>query len=128
MVLARGGYREPSFTSLEVLPTLTFYQSNDEPFAAARSTKAALASVEAHLTRNLGRRLWISADMLYRRGGETSTDGVADRNGMHGWSAGFSAALPVSRTSLIFTYERVIQRSDGGPDGWFFRTALVAPL
>jgi hypothetical protein len=130
MVLARGAsYRDPSLTSLEVLPTLTFYQANHDPFGAGRSTKATLFGVEAHLTRNLGPRVWVSADMLYRLGGATRTDGVDDLNGSHGWSAGVSAALPfVSRTSIIFTYEHVVERSDDGPDGWFFRTAVVAPF
>lgn len=129
-VFAAGrSYRDPSLTSLELLPTLTFYRANDDPFGAERSEKDALFSVEAHLTHNLNSRVWVSADLLYRLGGETTTDGRSDDNGTHGWSAGFSAAVPfVSRTSLIFTYEQVIARSDDGPDGWFFRTALVAPF
>ena len=69
-VFASGrSYRDPALTSLEVLPTLTFYEANDDPFGAARSAKDVLFSVEAHLTRNLGRRVWVSADMLYRLGG-----------------------------------------------------------
>ncbi|MCR5878890.1 transporter [Phenylobacterium sp. J367] len=129
-VFAAGrSYREPGLTSLEVLPTVTFYAPNEDPFGGARSEKDPFLTVEAHLTRTLGDRLWVSADLLYRRGGETETDGVRDANGMHGWSAGGSLALPfVSRTSLIFTWQQVIERSDDGPDGWFFRTALVAPF
>jgi len=130
MVYAAGrSYRDPALTSFEVLPTLTFYQANRDPFGADRSAKDPLFSVEAHLTRNLSRRVWLSADMLYRLGGETKTDGARDHNGTHGWSAGGSVAFPlVSASSLIFTYEHVIERSDDGPDGWFFRTALVAPF
>jgi hypothetical protein len=130
MVLASGSsYRDPALTSLEVLPTVTFYEANDEPFGAHRSEKDPLFTVEAHLTRNFGPRVWVSADMLYRLGGETTTDGVADHNRTHGWSAGGSLALPfVSKTSLIFTYQHVVERNDNGPDGWFFRTAVVAPF
>lgn len=126
-VLAAGrSYRDPALTSLEVLPTVTLYQTNPDPFAADRSAKAPLYSVEAHLTRNLGQRVWLSADILYRLGGATTTDGVNDHNGMHGWSAGLSVAVPFAgRSSVIFTYERVVERSDTGPDGWFFRTAVV---
>lgn len=129
-VFAAGrSYRDPSLTSLEILPNLTFYGTNHDPFGATRSSKDVLFSLEAHLTHNLSRRVWVSADMLYRLGGETTTDGRSDGDGTHGWSAGFSAALPfVSRTSLIFSFQRVIERSDNGPDGWFFRTALVAPF
>ncbi|CAN7478189.1 transporter [Phenylobacterium sp. LjRoot164] len=129
-VFATGrSYREPGLTSLEVLPTLTFYEDNDDPFGAGRSAKDPLFSVEAHLTHSFSRRIWASADMLYRQGGETVTDGRPDANGAHGWSAGGSLALPfVASTSVIFTYQHVIERDDDGPDGWFFRTALVAPF
>jgi hypothetical protein len=130
LVYAVGSsYRDPALTSLEILPTVNFYEPNDDPFGARRIEKDPLFSVEAHLTHNFGPRVWASADLLYRLGGETETDGVSDHNGMHGWSAGGSLALPfASGTSLIFTYQHVVERSDDGPDGWFFRTALVAPF
>lgn len=130
MVIASGqSYRDPALTSLEVLPTLTFYGDNEDPFGGDRSRKDMLFSVEAHLTRNLGRRVWVSADVLYRDGGETTLDGAPTGSGTRGWSAGASAAFPLTaRASVIFTWEHVIERDDGGPDGWFFRTALVAPF
>jgi hypothetical protein len=122
-------YRDPRLTALEVLPTVTFYSPNREPFAAGQRTQAPLFSVEAHLTHNLRQRLWLSLDMLYRDGGESRTDGVDNNDPVHGWSAGASAALPFAgSTSLIFSYEHVVKRWDSGPDGWFFRTALVAPF
>jgi hypothetical protein len=129
-VIAAGrSYRDPALTSLEVLPTLTFYGPNETPFTGGRSAKDPLFGVEAHLTRNLGRRVWLSADVLYRGGGETSTDGLANADAMSGWSAGGSLAFPfTARTSLILTWEHVVARNDDGPDGWFFRTALVAPF
>jgi hypothetical protein len=38
-------------------------------------------------------------------------------------------ALPLlAATSLALTYERVVKRWDAGPDGWFFRTAPIAPF
>ena len=122
-------YRDPSLTSLEVLPALTVYGDNDAPFGAGRSAKDPQFSVEAHLIRNLSQRVWVSADLLYRRGGATTTDGVDNGDATQGWSAGGSLAVPLGRrNSLIFTYEHVVERSDDGPDGWFFRTALVAPF
>lgn len=121
-------YRDPSLISLEVLPTVTFYERNDDPFIGAESEKDPLFTLESHLTRNLGQRVWISADILYRRGGETITDGVEDANGMHGWSAGGTLAFPVARASIVLTYEHVVERNDDGPKGWFFRTALILPL
>ncbi len=130
MVFAAGrSYRDPRLTSLEVLPTLTIYQTNKDPFGADHSDKETLFSVEAHLTHNLRPRVWVSADLLARLGGETRTDGLANGDGMRGWSAGGSVALPLTGSaSVIFTYQHVIERNDDGPDGWFFRTALVAPF
>ena len=123
-------YRDARLTALEVLPTITFYSPNHAPFGTAdQRTQAPMFSVEAHLTHNLPHRVWLSADLLYRDGGESRTDGADNDDPVHGWSAGASAALPcVGSTSLILTYQHVVKRWDSGPDGWFFRTALVAPF
>lgn len=122
-------YRDPALTTLELFPTLTFYQDNDEPHGATRSSKDPLFSVEGHLTHNLSRAFWVSADLLYRQGGGTFTDGLSDDNAMQGLSGGASAAFVLGRkATLILTYERVIERNDNGPDGWFFRSALVLPF
>ena len=128
-VMFGQSYRDQDLTALEVLPTLTFYGPNREPFGAGVRTQSPMFSVEAHLTHNLPHRIWLSADLLYRNGGDSRTDGVDNDDPVHGLSAGGSAALPfVGRTSLILTYEHVVKRWDSGPDGWFLRTALVAPF
>ncbi|HEX4712025.1 transporter [Phenylobacterium sp.] len=122
-------YLDPSLTALEILPTITFYDANTSPFGATRVAKAPQFSVESHLTRNLGRAVWLSADMLYRQGGETTTDGEPDHNATQGWSAGMTAAFRLApMATVILTYEHVVERNDNGPNGWFFRTALVVPL
>lgn len=122
-------YRSSALTALEVLPAVTFYEANTAPYSASRVTKEPQFSVEAHLTRNLGPRIWASADLLYRKGGETSTDGQDDGNPTDGWSAGLSTAFRLHpKASLILTYQHVIERRDDGPDGWFFRAAAVFPL
>ena len=122
-------YASPTLTALEVLPTVTFYGPNTAPHDASRVTRAPLFSLESHLTRTLGRTFWVSADLLYRSGGATATDGAPDENPTRGWSAGVTGALKIrGQASLILTYEHVVQRSDNGPDGGFFRTALVVPF
>jgi hypothetical protein len=122
-------YRDPGLTALEVLPTVTFYGPNDQPFGADKRTQAPLFSVEAHLTHNLGPRIWLSADVLYRDGGESSTDGLANDDPMHGWAAGGTATFPlIGSASVALTFQHVMERWDGGPDGWWFRTALIAPF
>jgi hypothetical protein len=122
-------YGAPRLTTLELLPTLTFYGANDRPYGADRVTRAAQFSLESHLTHTFSPAVWVSADMLYRNGGETSTDGRSDHNPTRGWSAGATGALRLApRAVLALTYEHVVERSDQGPNGWFFRTALIVPL
>jgi hypothetical protein len=129
-VMLGQSYRDGDLTAFEALPTVTFYDDNDDPFGGAdRVSKDPLFSVEAHLTHNFGGRAWASADMLWRHGAETSTDGVPNHNRIDGWSAGGSGAIPLPHNlSLILTYEHSVERNDSGPEGWFFRTALVAPF
>jgi hypothetical protein len=122
-------YRDPGLTALEVLPTINFYSANNEPFGADKRTQSPMFSVEAHLTRNLPHRVWVSADLLYRNGGASQTDGVDNHDPVHGLSAGGSAVFPLPRnTSLAHTFERAVKRWDSGPEGWFFRTAFIAPF
>lgn len=122
-------FRDPRLTALEVLPTVTFYGANNEPFDGDKRTQAPLFSMEAHLTHNLTQRIWLSADLLYRDGGESRTDGVENNDPVHGLSAGGTAMFPIiGMTNLALTFEHVVKRWDTGPDGWWFRTALVAPF
>jgi hypothetical protein len=122
-------YVSPTLTALELLPTLTFYGANDQPYAAAQVKRAPQFGLESHLTHNFGPAVWVSADMLYRDGGETTTDGRPDHNPTRGWSAGLTGAWRLAPSAtVILTYEHVVERSDQGPDGWFFRTALVVPF
>lgn len=129
VLLSGRSYVDPQLTTLELLPTVSFYEPNGQPFGGGVATKAALFSLEAHLTHNFSRRVWVSADMLYRAGGATELDGAPNHDGLSGWSAGASAAVPLTRRlNVIFTYEHVVARNDNGPIGWFFRTAVVAPF
>ena len=122
-------FRDARLTALEVLPTVTFYSANHEPFGADERTQAPLFSMEAHLTHNVTPRIWLSADLLYRDGGKSRTDGVDNNDPAHGFSAGGTATIPIiAKTSLAVTFEHVVKRWDAGPDGWWLRTALIAPF
>ncbi len=39
-----------------------------------------------------------------------------------------AAYRPAPLATVILTCKHVVERSDLGPDGWFFRTALVVPF
>jgi len=129
LFLSGASYLDPRLTTLELLPTLNFYAPNDAPFQAGRATRDPLFSLEAHLTHSFSRRVWVSADLLYREGGETATDGVANHDAQSGLSAGASFVFPFAgRTNLSLTYDHIVARNDNGPIGWFFRAALLAPF
>ena len=122
-------YRAANLTALEVLPTVSFYDANEQPFGGGKRTQDPLFSVESHLTHSFAPQVWASADLLYRDGGESHTDGRANNDPVHGWTAGGTFAFPaVGGASLILTFEHVVKRWDSGPEGWWFRTALVAPF
>jgi hypothetical protein len=122
-------YLSPTLTTLELQPTVTVYSANAQPYGAERVTKAPLFTLESHLTHNFTPAVWASLDMLYRDGGETTTDGRPDHNPTRGWSAGLTGALRLApQASVFLTWEHVVERSDQGPIGWFFRTAVVVPF
>jgi hypothetical protein len=121
-------YLDPKLTTLDVLPTVTVYGDNT-PTGLTRIAKAPLLTVEGHLTHNFSRAVWVSGDLLYRQGGETTTNGIADHNPTHGLSVGGSVALQLNPRALVaLTYEHVVERRDNGPIGWFFRTAVIVPF
>ena len=128
-VILGQSYLDPRLTTLELLPSITFYGANTAPHGADRVTKAPLFTLESHLTRGLGAMGWVSADILFRQGGETTTDGTPNHDPTSGWSAGASAGVRLApKATLVLTYEHVIERADQGPNGWFLRTALIVPF
>jgi hypothetical protein len=124
-----SSYLDRRLTTIELLPSVTWYDDNTRPYGASRVSKAPLFTVEGHATHNINPDVWFSADVLYRQGGETFTDGVPNQNPMHGWAAGGTAAVRLSPlATLALTYEHVVQHEGLGPVGWFFRTALIIPF
>lgn len=116
---------DPSLTTFELLPTVTFFDSNDSPFGADRVSQDPLLGIEAHITHNLGQAFWISGDARYTYGGETRTDGIDDDNIQEALALGVTANLYFSQQlSFKATYGGTVARSDNGPDGWMLRGML----
>ena len=65
-------------------------------FGSAVLSQDPLYQVEGHLTRDITKELWISADAIYVGGGETSLDGVAQDNAQSSFGVGFTVAYKVS--------------------------------
>jgi hypothetical protein len=62
-------------TTLEILPAVWFFGSNDDYMGQTLETDP-MVQVDAHLTRDLTERLWGSLDGAWYTGGQASIDGV----------------------------------------------------
>lgn len=120
---------DPALTTFELLPTVTFFGGNDEPNGADHLGQKPMFGLEAHVTRNLGSTVWISADARYFNGGETETNGLDDGNPQEFLALGGSVNVAFNRRlSLKTTYGGIVARNDGGADGWMLRAILSLVL
>lgn len=118
---------DPQLTTFEILPAVTFYGANEDPFGGAgETTQDPLFTLETHVTRNLNQALWVSLDALYTYGGETSTDGVSNDNVQNSLALGGTFNINFSpATSLKLSYGGTVWGNDSGPDGQFFRAVFT---
>ncbi|MFL6845701.1 MAG: transporter [Allosphingosinicella sp.] len=124
MVYAIGkGMADPGLVTVELMPTVTFFGANDDPFEADRTRQKPLFILEGHLTRGLAPRLWASLDLLWREGGALEVDGVDAHNSQSGLSLGGTATFALgSAASLRVSGGGVAARNEHGPNGWMLRT------
>jgi hypothetical protein len=116
---------DPHLMTIELLPTVTFYSKNDDPFEAERTKQKPLFILEGHLTRGFNKSFWASLDLLWRRGGEVEVDGVDADNFQRALSLGATGAFALSRrASLKLSYGGVVSRNEHGPNGWMARAIL----
>ncbi len=117
-------FQDASLTSFELMPSVYIYGDNDNPYNADKREQAPLFRVEGHITRNLNKMIWLSADALYTYGGETTTDGVRDGNTQRALMLGCSANFTMSSASLKLSTGKTVMANDSGPDGWMIRAIL----
>jgi hypothetical protein len=70
-------------TWLEIFPSLMFFGANNQPAKGTRAdkiTQSAIFSLENHVSHNITPKFWAFANLLYRLGGKTTTDGVENDN------------------------------------------------
>lgn len=114
-----------NLATIEVMPTVTFFGRNDDPFGAETSKQKPLFILEGHLTRGFTRTFWASLDMLWRRGGEAKVDGVDTGNFQRALSLGATGTLALSKSaSLRLSYGSVVDRNQYGPNGWILRSII----
>jgi hypothetical protein len=111
-------FLDPRMTTIEVIPAVTFFGDNTDPFRGDTLSQDPLLTLEAHVTHNLNRAVWVSADLYAMSGGETETDGVSDDNSKYSVGLGASVSVALSKSSSIkATYGKVVDRNDAGMDG-----------
>jgi hypothetical protein len=117
-----GSYLSPNLTTIEFVPSVTFYTVNDAPFRAGRRSQNALFRLEGHLTHNFNRAFWASADLTGNSGGKTTTDGKDDNNSKTWMGAGITAGMNLSPAfGITATYGGIIAGNDPAPEGDGFR-------
>jgi hypothetical protein len=70
-------------TWLEISPSVFFFGANNEPprgTFAKKIEQDMLFSLESHISHNFNPKFWVFANLLYRLGGQTTSDGREDDN------------------------------------------------
>ena len=120
---------DPSLTTFEVVPAVTFFSTNHAPFGADRQTQKPLYQVEAHVTRSLNSKVWISADAGYFYGAEGSTNGVSDNNARRNFNLGATVSYsPSPSLQMQLSYAEAVSSNDYGMKGKGLRLMLIAPF
>lgn len=115
-------FLDPALATIELLPSVQFYGDNTAPRGADTTSQEPMLRLEAHLTRNVHKAVWVSLDGLLIYGGETSTDGRDNDNKQRALELGTTVNVSFSPTASIkLSYGEVVSRNDEGPDGWMAR-------
>ena len=119
-------FLDPRLTTFDLVPSVTFFGDNDDPFRAGTVSQSPLYKLEAHLTHNFNPGIWASIDGIYSYGGETETDGQSDDNKQRSLNMGASLGVQFSKSlGLKLSYGETIDRNDDGLDGEFTRLTLI---
>ena len=119
-------FLDPRLTTFDLLPSVTIYSDNDDPFGANKTSQEPLYKLESHLTHNFNPGLWASIDSVYSYGGETKTNGQANDNRQRSLNMGATLGVQFSKTlGLKISYGQTVERNDDGLDGDFARVTLT---
>jgi hypothetical protein len=92
---------------------------------ASKLSQKPLLLIDGHLSRNITPALWLSADAYYNVGGETSINGVGQRDAADTLRLGTGMGLTIRRgVDLVLNYERVVAKPAGQPDSQTIRMTL----
>ena len=119
-------FLDPTLTTFDLLPSVTFFGDNDDPFGVDTVSQRPLLKLESHLTHNFNPGLWVSIDGIYSYGGETKTDNEYDDNRQRSLNMGATVGVQFSKTfGVKLSYGKTIEHNDDGLDGDFVRLILT---
>jgi len=119
-------FLDPQLTTIDFLPSITFFGDNDDAFNADTIKQKPLFKLESHITHNFNPGLWLSIDGVYSYGGETKTDGRSNDNTQRSLNMAATLGLQFSKSlGLKLSYGETIERNDDGLDGEFTRLTLI---
>jgi hypothetical protein len=109
-------------TTLEAIPSIWFYSDNDD-FVGEKLSTDPKFQLEAHVTRDLMERLWVSADLNWMYGGRSTLAGISgDKQDMVG--VGFTLGAHLTDNIQVTTsYMTTVNDNDDEDlqlDGFYF--------
>lgn len=113
MVIPLGDPRRQ--TNLEIHPGATFYADNTDPTGGADvKEQAEVFHVETHLSTHFNAKWWGSIGGRYRKGGETTTDGIDDDNEQDVLGGEITLGYAFTpQIGLAATYGDILTEEDG---------------
>ncbi len=100
-VQSLGEWVPGKITTLEILPSAWFYSSNDDFLGNNKLTQDTLYTVEAHLTRDITQRSYISLDYAFQSGGETAINGINQNDEQQADFLGLTLGYQFSESSML---------------------------
>jgi hypothetical protein len=100
-------------TTLELLPAVWFFASNDD-YAGQTLKTGPMFQLDAHLSRDLTERFWAALDFAWYYGGQSSVDGVEGKK-LDNIGVGLTLGYAINdNLGLTFGYKSTI--NDSAPD------------
>jgi hypothetical protein len=90
--------------TIELAGGVTFFTRNGDFFNGNSRSQEPIHSVQAHVTRQLGRGTWAAISATYYEGGQTSINGVARNDAIAGTRVALTLAFPVDRQNSVKLY------------------------
>ena len=118
---------DKGWTWIETYVSGRFFSDNNNYHVNGAQTlsQRPLLRLEEHVSRNIVRSLWLSADAYYNLGGETAIDDLEQDNMADTLRIGAGMGWRMWRGGeFVLNYEHVVMRPAGQPDSQTVRLTL----